>query len=505
MAEDLVDKVINFFSGDGTDKMSDKEVVLKQRYKELGENRYAKFYKMKTDEADPSLAQFFLSLYKMILPIRNFMKDTTKSIRIRQIVLEAFLDPTIVEIVKRMHPAAIEQRFKKTLPAELAEQIHSDIDALRTEFDSDRISGVNRCYNLVMAIYQLVAFDYPSLLKRFDNNFSELAVVNAKFSAVKGSAIAKGIGDFLAVAKGINPDSDWKTLLRLLRLCAGEELIPDSQFAQILLGLRDVVNSNILELIVQCGSRNPIWACKPRFPDEHIAEAWLDFKIGKAQECVDKINKGEKNKQISALLKEIFYGGDLIRLDFYTPARGEVYQKKELTGFTYAEGINYLAVFIAEYLEKDINDLFDLLLVRGQWTNNSSSKEVSEAFHQLMELPMSVSSLDESLSDDGVDGSRIKAAFVRVDRDPSQGRYINSIIDGVNETAQEILETAGNHFAILEKHLKNLVDDVQKKHPELLVNWKELNSVSKDPMLQQMAEDHRRINCFVQLMRLCAE
>jgi DNA-binding phage protein len=271
----------------------------------------------------------------------------------------------------------------------------------------------------------------------------------------------------------------------------------------MLLGLRDVVNSKILELIVQCGSMNPIWSSKPKFPDEHIAEAWLDFKIGKAQECVDKINTSEKNKQISVLLKEIFYGGDLTRLEFYTVARGDIYRKKDLSDFAYAEGLNYLSVFLSEYVEKDFNELFDILLIRGQWTNNSSSKEVSEAFHQLLEIPAAVSRLDESLSDDGVDGSRLKAAFIRVDRDPSQGRYINSIIETVNETALEILESSAGQLAVIDKHLKNLVDDVQKKHPELIINWKELNSVAKSPLLQQMAEDHRRINCFVQLLHLC--
>jgi hypothetical protein len=78
MAEDLVGKVINFFSGENTENMSDKEVVLRQRHKELSENKYAKFYKLKTDEVDPSLGQFFYSLYKMILPVRTFMKDTAK-------------------------------------------------------------------------------------------------------------------------------------------------------------------------------------------------------------------------------------------------------------------------------------------------------------------------------------------------------------------------------------------------------------------------------------------
>jgi gas vesicle protein len=64
---------------------------------------------------------------------------------------------------------------------------------------------------------------------------------------------------------------------------------------------------------------------------------------------------------------------------------------------------------------------------------------------------------------------------------------------------------ASGQLSAIEKHLKNLVDDVQKKHPEMIVNWRELNSVSKKPLLQEMAENQRKIHCFIQLMGLCSQ
>jgi hypothetical protein len=506
MAEDLVGKVLNFFSGDSSENLSDKEVILRQRFKELGENKYAKFFRSKTEEADVSLGQFFHSLYKMIMPIRAFMKDTAKLARLRQIVLEAFLDSSIVELIKRLSPAEIEGRSKNTKPEELAAQIRADIDALTSKFDSGRINGINRCYNMVMSVFQLAMFDYPALIKHFDPNFSEGPFSgDAKFSPAKVPALAKSLADFLTISHDINPGNDWKTLLKLLRICAGKELISDNQFAQMLIGLRDVLNSRVLELLVQCGSKNPIWQCKPRTPDEHIAEAWLEARTIKAQESINKINNSEKNKQISELLKEIFYGGDLGHLDYYTVARSEALQKKDMTGFVYAEGLNYMAVFLSEYVEKDIHDLCDILLIRGQWTNIANSMELSEALHQLLEVPQAISRLDEALSDDGPDGSRLKAALIRIDRDRSQARYISSIVQSINDTALEIINNAIQHFSVLDKHMKILVDDVQKKRPEMLINWKELNSVSKEPILQLMAENQRRLNCFVRLMQLCIQ
>jgi hypothetical protein len=160
---------------------------------------------------------------------------------------------------------------------------------------------------------------------------------------------------------------------------------------------------------------------------------------------------------------------------------------------------------MSDYTEKEIHELCDLLLIRGQWTNNAFSKEMSESLHQLLELPKQIAHMDEMLSDDGADGSRLKAAYIRIDRDRTQIRYINSIIDNCNEAAAEIINTAIQHFSVLERHLNNLMEDVQKKHPEMMVNWRELNSVSKEPLSQQITNDHKKVACFTQLMNLCLQ
>jgi len=53
--------------------------------------------------------------------------------------------------------------------------------------------------------------------------------------------------------------------------------------------------------------------------------------------------------------------------------------------------------------------------------------------------------------------------------------------------------------------MKNLIEDIKKKHPELLINWRELNSASKEPLAQRMVTDYKRINYFIQLLHLCTQ
>ena len=95
--------------------------------------------------------------------------------------------------------------------------------------------------------------------------------------------------------------------------------------------------------------------------------------------------------------------------------------------------------------------------------------------------------------------------MLRVDRDKTQRRYINSICGGLNDGALEIINRSATHLIIIGRHFKALVDDSQKKPSELLTNWKELAAFSKEPMVHRILASYKSINYFVQLMRLCTQ
>jgi hypothetical protein len=251
--------------------------------------------------------------------------------------------------------------------------------------------------------------------------------------------------------------------------------------------------------------RNPVWAYKHSVYHKTIGEDWLEGKKKEAQAYIAKINQAKKNRQIKALTDQIFETSDLIRLENYTPLYSEAYSKRNVDHFLYAEGINYLKTFLDEYVEKEIKELCDILLIRGQWTDNHMSREMSESLHRLMEVITPIADLDIVLSEDGSDGSRLRAAMLRVDRDSTQTRYINSIVGKVNSEAHEIINEAAQALIVIGKHLKNLIDDVGKKHPDLLINWREINLASKEPIAQRMVSDFKKINYFVQLMHLCTQ
>ena len=504
MAEDLMDKVFSFFSGDGL--TDDKQNMLKAIGKDLSQNKYAKFFRVRTEDADPSFLSFLFSLYKTIYPIKLFMRDERKMAMFRHLTVESCIDNSIKETVNRLSPMYLEEKMKTVPGEQLIASIQGDMELLTDQFDYDRIKTVNHRYEMTGAMGQFVRYNFPGFFKKFDSHFADGSfIVEPKFPAVKTILIVDQIGEFLTVTQPLRPEDDWNSMLSLLKSIEGRDLVNPEQFGAMIRTLREIHTSKILELMVQYTLRNPIWQWRHSTITETVGEAWLEAKKVEAFEYISKINNAKKNSQINALINEIFESSDLIRLEHYNPQLSEVLRSKNVEPYLYADGLNYLNCFMDDFIEKEVRELCDILLIRGQWTNNTMSREMSEALHSLLEIPPQIVDLETVLSEDGTDGSRLRGALLRIDRDSTQARYINSIVAKNNDNALEIIQDAAQSLIIIGKQLKNLIEDLQKKHPELLVNWREVNLASKEPMPQRMVAGFKKINYFVQLMHLCTQ
>jgi hypothetical protein len=155
-------------------------------------------------------------------------------------------------------------------------------------------------------------------------------------------------------------------------------------------------------------------------------------------------------------------------------------------------------------MDKEIRELCDLLLIRGQWTAIELSRETSGALFQISSMTEELTSFDEVLSEGGKLGSRLKSDLGRVDREAFRVNQIKSVLTGVNARALEMINTAASSLLVINKHLKNMIQDYQQNPHELITNWKELESYSKTPIGPRLDEAYKNINHFIQLLRYAA-
>jgi hypothetical protein len=505
MAEDLFGKVVSLFSGGDNDSDSDTKALLRQVTKDLAQNKFARFFRPRSEELDPSFAAYLYDIYKTLYPVQSFALDIGRINRLKQITVESFMDRETLDIIRKLRPEAIQERMKQTQPKEVSRQLKDELAALSAAFDSGRVNEMNRCYNLILTLMKLARFDFYTLLQRFDPHLPE-GNVNylPRFVPLKAEELLQELANFMSVISGLEPSEDWKNAMAVLKIVRdGRELIPLNHLNIMLINIRELRLSGIIEAIGQITSKDPVWQVKPvRASDEHLAETWIGEKSAEVQHVINEIVTEQWNAQAAALANAVFGTPDVTRLQNYNRETNELYLKAGLDGFYYAEALNYLAAFIQDFVDKELQELCDILLVRGQWIANAQSLEMSDGFHTIADNTPRIFALDETLGEKGTNGPRLKAALLRVDRDKTQARYINSITGGLDEEALDMINTAVQALVIVGKHLKNLLEDVPKNPHEVLINWKELGYFSKTPVNARIGEAYKKINYFVQLMLL---
>jgi hypothetical protein len=506
MASGFLDKLLTLFAG-AQDPEAGKKRQLKQLIKELSANKYSRFYKPKTEEIQGALGKFFFDVYKIISSAQVFLQNAPKSTQLKQIVAEAFLDKNLQEVKQRLTPETIET-MAKTLPVkELAKSLKSDLTVLSSAFDSTRVDAIDQCYTLILAMAQFVSFDFFLLLKKFDSNITERAFTYApKFANVRGEYLTEELKDFIDASAAIGPEQDWKNTLRVLKIYKdGVDVVVYEPWNKLLLMLRDIRKSAIFELMIKHIDKNPNWQAKPSIIEEHIAESYIENKRSEVKAALDKIVNAKKNAQIDALAKTIFGSTEIERTKYYTEKASEIYIKKNFDGFLYAQAINYLKAFLLDHFKKEFREICDLILVRGQWTAIQLSQQTSENFHQLMDLSDKLIAFDETFSDSGENGSRLKASIVKADRDKSQARYVTVILKTANDEAMDMIRRAAQSLIVVGKSLKSVLEDFQKPNHDLILNWKELEGLSEAPLGQRIANAYKKIYYFVQMMQYYAK
>jgi hypothetical protein len=520
MGEALWDRFFSMFSSDA-EPDQDKKILLRMIVRELTQNRFSVFYRIKTEEAGPEFAECMYEIYRQIYSLREFLNKPENNILLKRLCAENFMDSRMAEAARRVNPETIERQKKSMDPEHLISGIRRDMAFLETSFyGSSRRMAADTCYNLITLLRGFTQFKFFPLLQKFDPLLRDGPYGGTPgFKPVRVEYIAGDIGEFLALSAPLIRGDDWKTALTIINAAStmsvgagrtaetqpaggNRNLIAPEQWDTLLIKIRDLHQSKILNLMVQHSLKNPVWEGRQKNTEEQAEKSWFDITRGQVQGIIDEIAGSLQNARIEVLAQEIFGSAGITRLQYYTREKDELFKRKNLGGYIYEGALNYLLAFIQDHLDKEIRDLGDLLLIRGQWTNIDASREASEALFQLSGMTEELTAFDEALAEDEKLGSRLKFDLSRIDRETFRANQIRNILNIINTQALEIVNTASLSLTILEKHLKQLLEDYQQKNHELISNWKYLESYSKAALGQRIDNAGTLVSNLVQLLKL---
>jgi sulfur transfer protein SufE len=477
---------------------------IKRLARSLATNKYRLFFKIKSAQVTPELAQFFYSVYKAIAPAQRLLRNAAQSTQLKLRTAAYFLDQRQLDIVEGFSAKSIEKRAEKIDSGILFRQLQGELADLEQGFDTGRINSIDGCYDLMMLVCKFVTYDYSFLLKKFNpqligNNLNGEPV----FSFLRGEAIVEELKDFLELTGGLDPRLDWKDPLQILDEYAGMEVIGPKVWNDILSKLWTLNNSGIFELMIRFIEKNPAWTWNGGVENESIVGFCMEQVRGEVFDCFSLAVAAKQDALIQARARAVFGNAKVIWLKYYTEQGGEIFRRKNFSGFTEARALNYLMAFLSE-VRSELQELYELLHIRGHWASMGTSLRLSDSLWLLAAFPARITELDEKLSDWGIYGVKLRPAILKVDRDGSVSWLIAKRLESANDEARQIVDNAVFHLSILNDGLKELLEDCRKNVGIIILNWDKLNAVSEIGLRERLSELRGKLENMLELLRTLA-
>lgn len=489
--------ITSLFSGG--DDNAIKRKMLKRIAKNLSKTKYH-FYKPSSHEIDPNFAKFFYEIYKAVSPAQLMFANTNPA-SIKRIVIDLSLSEEQKKLAESLSEEELNKKGANMPLQQLTEETRSQLERFSSEFTNDKIVKADNLYTKLILFKNFTQYDFFFLLKKFDGSMKERSFnTPPKFQQIAGSYIVEDIKNFVSVAWPL-PADDWDDVFKLMKTLKGVEPITMSTWKKVLQRLRYVREQGILEMMVQLITDNPAYKEVVKGEDYHI----LDEYISNTRKTVDDILGTLKERQtagkVDNLLSQIFGNTSIEPLKNYNDTMSQAFLNKKLTGFLYAAPLSYLKHFLLNYIKKDVRELSDILVVRGEWASQAMSQPMSESSHQLMELSSRITALDESLVESGKYGNKLRTLMPRLDRDRETRNIMEMTLGDVNNEAAQILGTARQNIIVFDKNLKMLLEDFVKPHPGIIRNWKDLNNHAEGNLKQKGVDVYKKLYNFISLLQ----
>ncbi len=498
----LIGFFVKLFMG-GEDPDREKRRLVKQLGKDLLKVKY-KFYKPKGSEASPGLAKFFYECYKNSANAGVILQGADKSNALRSICIEHFLSPEQERVLDHFNDGYIRERAKAVDSKTLAAELKDDLVLFFSSFNSKTVAHINGVYTLIMRFLSFVVFDFYFILKKFDSGMLERNfVANPKFEAIPGDYVLDDIKDFQEISLGLDRQADWNAVFDVLKIFKSVDPVDRVEWNRIINIVHQVNSSDILSMVVQHISSDPWYKPSIDKQNHRIVESYIEKIKTQVESTIQSIASERKDAQIDKLMVMVFGTKDIQRTKNYTENANLMFSKKQTQGYTYVVPINLMKAFLVDYFKKDVRELQELILVRGKWTTNVMSQQISDLYYQILSLSEQIIAFDESCADEADVGSKIRKTMARVvDRDTSSGNSLRQILEEVNERAAKMVSEAASALIALGKYLRIVLEDIDKKNHEVMLNWKELENISDVPLKTRISEIYKKLYFFIQLIQL---
>lgn len=494
----LWSRILELF-GPGDDPERNKRRLLKGIMREVQRER-AQYYIPASDAAGPGVAKLFQTLYATFGPAQTLLEAAESSEALRTMVIESCLTPQELELRLALTEEAIASLAETTDDRRLSDLVKRNIESF-VGFYTPHATTVNSRMRDFRILLDFIAFDYHRVLSKFDPGMprSDFAYIPS-FSPTNAEYVVADLRDLLDILSSLDPTADWDPLFDILREYRRMEAVSREAWRKLLHSIDRLKRTNLLLNVVRLLAHDPYATTQPRDYAQSSAEDYIEKVRIKAELALQKHLSRKRTATIEAMVQRTFGRVPEQKLEHYAESADAGFQQRGAAGYSHAAPLNYLKVYLSEFLEKEVKSIVDVVLVKGRWASTLPSHTLSECLQSVLTVGTQLVEFDGSLADEGTRGKKIKDALIKAGRNKKDAYLLRQAVRLTNEAARGLLTAGVQSLVGLGRLLKSLLDDLGAPEPRIVLNWRELDTLAEKQLRARYVAAYTRLYNVVKLL-----
>ena len=465
----------------------------------------------------PEFAETLRILFQNTDPILDILSQTLCSTDLEcsrkyeeQLLLTGFSE----EAKDTLEEFAYDKRKSGAMQAESIiryfEGEHRKLEKVIRELNSQEFIKIDVTLDKIKQLNDICRFSYVTALKVFDNGFSTKLDYTPDFQALPPDLLENSLLDLYFVIADMDiTNSVYNAVLALAKLTKGGS-VSDSyasglkdNFKKIQSIVKHIFTKDVLICLIRIAKKN----CE-FIPDRAVykgngRQKYADYLENRFRVDEARLKSEIQDATISNEINQIFGQIQLVPVVGYSKELDNQLRQSTPCSFLWITPMQLLKNFVKFYFIEHVKPLLNDIVIEGFFMNQSYKSEFSSAVFALNDAAERIEAFEAKFKRGSVfDEANITSLIRDSHKDQSFESTLKDMIDRVNKTAKEVIQTETTNIFQLYKKINDIIVESKKPSSDVIQNLKVLMISSRNRENSDFMENqYGQWKVFLEIMK----
>ncbi|MBQ0039919.1 MAG: hypothetical protein KBS64_05790 [Treponema sp.] len=443
----------------------------------------------------PDFAETLRVLFENTNPILDILSQTLCSSDLEcarryeeQLLLTGFSE----EAKTILEDFAYEKRRVGAMEAEnitrYFESEHRQLEKVIRELNSQEFIKIDATLDKIKQLNDICRFSYVTALKVFDSRYTTDPNYEPMFQALPPDLLENSLLDLYFVISDMDiTNSVYNGVLALAKLLRGGAVTDEyasklkENFKKIQGIIKHIFTKEVLIGLIRIAKKN----CE-LVPDRAVYKSngrqkYADYLENRFRVDESRLKSEIQDATISNEIKQIFGQTTLVPVVGYSKELDFQLRQSTPCSFMWITPMQLLKNFIKEYFTDHVKPLLNDIVIEGFFMNQSYKSEFSSVVFALNDAAERIEAFESKFKRGSVfDEANITSLIRDSHKDSSFQSTLKDMIDKVNKSAKDVIQTETSNIFQLYKKLSDILVESKKPSSEVIQNLKVLMISSRN-------------------------